>query len=219
MRERAAGLLLAAALAAGPAWGQAPGGTQRMYKCVDAKGKVYYTQMPPAECKDRETQEMNKAGTVVKRHAPPPTAAERAQMEAKKEEERVRKLEEEKRLQIEKRRNEALLTTYANEKDIDEARARALKDNDDAIRETEKRVQAVQKRQNDLEKEKAFYANKPLPSKLQQDMHALETELKAQQETMEVRRKQADGINAKYDEDKRRYLELTRGSTAKSVKK
>ena len=60
MLSRAVLLLLAAATA--PAWAQAP---QRMYKCVDAKGKVYYTQLPPAECLGRASQELNKSGTVV----------------------------------------------------------------------------------------------------------------------------------------------------------
>src|SRR6185436_14440661 len=40
----------------------------RMYKCVDAKGKTYYTQTPPAECLGRDTEVLNtKSGSVLKR--------------------------------------------------------------------------------------------------------------------------------------------------------
>src|SRR5580765_2944395 len=48
-------------LAAAPAAAQ-----QRMYKCVDAKGKTYYTQVPPPECLGRDTQELNKSGSLIR---------------------------------------------------------------------------------------------------------------------------------------------------------
>ena len=50
MRSQTAVLLLSFTVLA-PALAQAP---QRMYKCVDARGKVYYTQVPPRECLGRE---------------------------------------------------------------------------------------------------------------------------------------------------------------------
>ena len=52
---------------------------------------------------------------------------------------------------------------------------------------------------------------KTLPPKLVEQIKSNEIELKTQQDTLQVRKKQASTINAKYDEDKRRYLELTRG--------
>ncbi len=42
-----------------------PAAAQRVYKCVDAKGKVYYTQVPPRECLGRESEELSKK---IRRH-------------------------------------------------------------------------------------------------------------------------------------------------------
>ena len=63
--------LTALAAAAAPALAQQP---QRMYKCVDSKGKTYYTQIPPPECLGRDTQELNKAGILKKSERPPSPA-------------------------------------------------------------------------------------------------------------------------------------------------
>jgi DNA segregation ATPase FtsK/SpoIIIE-like protein len=217
MLSRAIFLLLVALIVA-PAWGQAPKAS-RMYKCVDAKGKVYYTQLPPAECLGRASQELDKSGTVViRRNEAALTPEQRAKVEAEHEAERKRKLEEEQRIKEERRQSMALLNTYSSEKDIEEARARALKDNQATVTETERRIQAAMKRQKELNAEKAPYASKPLPKELAENAENNELELKNQQELLEARRKQADTINAKYDEDKRRYIELTRGKPAQAKK-
>ena len=200
----AAATLVAFAL---PGEAQAQG---RMYKCTDAKGKVYYTQTPPAECLGRATQEMSKTGTVVKRNEAALTPEQVAQREAEKK----KKAEDDKLAQIEKRKNMALLNTYASEKDIDEARSRAIRDNDAAIKDSEKKIGDAQKRKKQLESEMEFYAKKAPPAKLQQDIKQNEIELANQQNLLDVKKKQVSDINAKYDEDKRRYMELTKGQAA-----
>ena len=208
MRSRTLMFLCSTLLAVAPAAAQ-----ERMYKCVDARGKVYYTQVPPTECLGRETEELNNSGTVIKRNAAPLTAAQRAQIEAEREAERKRKIDDDARKKEEQRRSTALLNTYSSERDIEEARARALKDNEIATAETEKRLQGAVKRQKELESEKDGLS-KPLPKKLVEDLQNIEIELKTQQESLDARRKQDAIINAKYDEDKRRYHELTSGKPA-----
>jgi hypothetical protein len=200
-------LFLAASLAAGTAQAQS-----RMYKCVDAKGKTYYTQTPPAECLGRDTEVLNtKSGSVLKRME----GQLSPEQQAKRDEELKKKAEADVAAKEERRKNTALLNTYASEKDIDEARARALKENEQGIRETEKRIDNAMKRQKDLDGEKEFYAKKTLPAKLQQDIRNNEVDMKNQQELLNVKKKQVNTINAKYDEDKRRYVELTKGISKK----
>jgi hypothetical protein len=206
--------ILFAALAAAPVGAQA----QKMYKCVDAKGKVYYTQLPPAECAGRATDELGKSGTVIKHNDAPLTAEQRAKIEADKEAQKKRKAEEELRLKEERRQSTALLNTYASVTDIEYARTRDLKDNEDAIKETEKRYAAALKRQQELNGEKQFYENKPLPRKLQLDLEAAAVEIKNQEGAIEARRREAHNINAKYDDDKRRYIELSGGKPAQATK-
>ena len=58
------------------------------------------------------------------------------------------------------RRNRALLATYTSEKDIEEQRARALADNQKAVREQEARVADLKKRRAGFDKELEFYQDK-----------------------------------------------------------
>lgn len=202
MRSQAAVFLFTLALLAPAMAQQAP---QRMYKCTDARGKVYYTQVPPRECLGRDTQELNKSGTVIRKTERPLTPAELQAREAEKK----KKAEEAERSKEEHRKNLALLNTYSSEKDIEDARARALREAETAISDTEKHVAGAQKRQQDLEKEKEFYTKKPMPFKLKTELSNLDIEIKSQTALLEVKKKEISNINAKYDEDKRRYIELT----------
>ena len=202
MRSQTIVLLCSTLLAVAPAAAQ-----QRMYKCVDARGKVYYTQVPPPECLGRDTQELDKSGTPM-RKSQTPAALTPAQQKAR-EAELKKKLEAEERAKEERRKNTALLNTYSSEKDIDDARARALKEAELAIAETEKRIVGAQKRKKELESEKEFYVKKPMPLRLTQDIANNEIDIKNQTELLDAKKKEISVINAKYDSDKRRYVELT----------
>ena len=181
-----------------------------MYKCVDTKGKTYYTQTPPAECLGRETEELTRQGRVAKRTEPALTAEQKAAQE----EERKKKLELEVAAREEKRKNQALLNTYPTDRDLEEARARALKDNEIAVRETEKRIAGAEKRKKELDAEKEFFAKKPMPPKLKEDVSHNEAEIVNQRELLEAQKKQVATINAKFDGDKKRLLDLTKGGVA-----
>jgi len=185
---------------------------ERMYKCVDARGKVYYTQVPPPECLGRDTQELNKSGTLIRRNpaAIPLTPAQEQAREA----ERRKKIEDEERSKEERRKNLALLNTYSSEKDIEDARTRALTEAQGAIEDTERRIAGAQKRHKELETEKEFYVKKPIPFKLKQEITNNDIEIKNQIVLLDAKKKEISTLNAKYDEDKRRYVDLTSGKAA-----
>jgi len=187
---------------------------ERMYKCVDAKGKVYYTQVPPPECLGRDTQELNKSGTLI-RKKPVATPLSPAQEQAR-EAERRKKIEDEERSREQRRKNLALLNTYSSEKDIEDARTRALTEAQGAIEDTERRIEGAQKRHQELEAEKEFYVKKPMPFKLKQEIANNDIEIQNQIVLLDAKKKEISTINAKYDEDKRRYVELTSGKAAAS---
>jgi len=205
MRSRTMLFLCSTVLALAPAAAQ-----ERMYKCVDARGKVYYTQVPPPECLGRDTQELNKSGTLIRKN---PAALSPAQAQAR-EAERKKKIEDEERSKEERRKNLALLNTYSSEKDIEDARTRALKEAQGAIEDTERVIAGAKKRRQELETEKEFYVKKPMPFKLKQEITNNEIEIKNQTSLLDAKRKEISTINAKYDEDKRRYVELTSGKAA-----
>jgi len=205
-------LLCLLILAAVPATAQ-----QRMYKCIDAKGKIYYTQVPPTQCLGRETQELSKSGTVIRRNKPHEvlTAEQKSAQEAASK----KKFEEEEQAKEERRKKLALLNTYPSEKDIDDARARALREAQAAIADTEKHILEAQKHKKALEAEKEFYLKKPLPAKLRQSISDNEVEIKNQTGLLDIKKKEIDKINAKYDDEKRRYREATVGKAGATAQK
>jgi hypothetical protein len=201
--------LLACALLAG-----AHVHAQRLYKYTDpVTGKTVYTDKLPTEAAGKANEQFNRYGTMVKREPAAPTAEELAAREV----DRKRKLEEEVAAKEAKRRNQALLNTYASEKDIDDARARALQSNDEAIKDAERKVADAQKRQKQLATEAEFYQKRPMPGQLKLDIQNNQVELKAHGDLLDAKRKETAVINAKYDEDKRRYIELMKAGTVATI--
>ncbi len=204
----ATGLVLAAAaLAAAAAPTAAPQSTTRMYKCIDASGRTYYTQVPPTECLGRNAEELSRQGRVVKQ-----IEVLTPEQQAAREAEKKKRAEAEKLAAEERRKNTALLNTYSSVKDIEEARRIALAQAQEAIKTSEGKIKEAEKRRAGFDKEKEFYARKPIPRKLQQDIQENDLNVKKEQEILESRKREISNLNARYDDDKRRYLEITRGA-------
>jgi chromosome segregation ATPase len=197
--------VIAAALLAAPLAAEA-----QSYRCVGTDGKKHYGQTIPPQCVGQVVEELNKQGLVVRRIDPQASATQRAAKEA----EEAAKKKEDTAAREEQRRAKALLATYTSEKDIELARQRALEDNQKASKEIEGRVAGLKKRHGELQKELEFFQgkNKP-PAKLLEDIKSAEIDLKAQEASLAARQKEVERINAKYDDDKKRYIELTKGST------
>jgi hypothetical protein len=180
------------------------------FRCQGTDGKKYYGNTIPPQCYGRLVEQLNNQGMVIRRidaeaksdKDPEVAAAEKAAKD---------KLELANRETM--RRNRALLATYTSEKDIEEQRGRALADNTKAVREQETRVADLKKRRASFDKELEFYQDKKgvtkAPPKLTEEIRQAEFDLKVQQDSLDVKRKEVDSINAKYDDDRKRYLELS----------
>ena len=57
------------------------------------------------------------------------------------------------------------------------------------------------------------------PPRLQEEITNAQIDLKAQQNLLEAKKKDANAINARYDEDRRRYAEVTGKGPSSSKKK
>ena len=179
------------------------------YRCVGTDGKKYYGQSVPPQCLGMPVEMLNAQGMVTKRYDASASAAEREKKAAEEEERHKREMI----TKEEGRRNRALLATYTNEKDIDNARGRALEENKIAVKDVEGKIAALRQRQTDLSKELEFYQGKnKAPVKLQTDIANAGIDLKAQEGLLDAKKKEVDVINARYDEDKKRYAELTKAS-------
>jgi hypothetical protein len=182
------------------------------YRCTGKDGKKYYGQSVPPQCLGMPVEQLNAQGMVVKRIDAAASAADREKKAAEEEERKKREAISKE----EGRRTRALLATYTSAKEIENARARALQENQLAVKDVESKIALLKKRKADLTKELDFFQgkNKP-PVKLQQDIKNADIDIDAQEGLLAAKKKEVDSINAKYDDDKRRYLELTKGTETK----
>src|SRR5205807_7850126 len=147
-------MIAATALIAAPlaAHSQARPG-ELTYRCVSKDGKKYYGSTLPQQCIGQPVEQLSTSGIVVRRISP--EGDEKARLA--KEAEAKKKREDEAASREATRRSSALLATYTSEQDIDEARSRALADNEKAVTDIESRIESIKKRQASFDKELEFY--------------------------------------------------------------
>lgn len=185
----------------------------RSYRCVTKAGRKYYGSTIPPQCKGELIDALSAQGTVLFRIDPPLTPEQRAAKEAEQKkaaEAEAAKREAGRQAELQARRDRALLQTYADESDIERVRRRALASNREATAQVEARIAELKQRQAQLAKEAAKYGTlADAPEKLQQDAKAMAYDLSLQEQLLESRKQEAAEINARYDEEKRKYRELT----------
>lgn len=190
-------------------------GAQTYYRCVGKDGKKYYNQQVPPQCLGLPVEQLNSQGMVVKRFDAAATAAEREKQAAEEAERKKREAVSKE----EGRRSRALLATYTSEADIEAARARALKENEAAVIDIDRKIAGMKKdRAKTAEDLKALDPKKSTPgekTQLEQRVTSLDFDIKTQGELRAAKQKEADAINTRYDQDKKRYIELTKGGTTK----
>jgi len=178
------------------------------YRCTGKDGKKYYGATVPPQCLGQPVEQLNSQGLVTKRFDAAASAAEREKKAADEEERKKREAVSKE----EGRRSRALLATYTSDKDIEQARARALKDNEIAVKDIELRIAGLKKRLDELMKERDAKSGKGTPpAKLASDISSVEFDIKTQEGLLGTKKKEVDLINARYNDDKKRYGELTKG--------
>jgi hypothetical protein len=160
------------------------------FRCVGTDGKKYYGQSVPPQCVGQPVEELNKQGLVVRRFDAAASADEREKKATEEADRKKRALA----AKDQGRRDAALLATYTSEKDIETARGRALEGNLRTVKEIEERVAALKQR-------------RAAPGA---DARGIDADLKTQDGLLAMKRKEIDAINAKYDEDRKRYIEITK---------
>ena len=191
----------------------------RSYRCVTKAGRKHYGSTIPQQCTGELVEALSGQGTVLFRIDAPLTPEQRAAQEAGAEktaaaEQAQRDAQAAARVQA--RRDQALLQTYAGENDIEMVRQRALAENQKSREDVERRIAALKKRQDDLSKQAAkSKGGQAADEKSEQDVRAVAYDLDLLQKQLESRNREAAAINARYDEEKRKYLELTKGPQKK----
>jgi hypothetical protein len=160
----------------------------------------------PDQCRGRAYRVLDSGGNIVKEVGAALTPEQKAEQVA--ENRRRKQLEDASREQ--RRRDQALLDTYAMPEDIDLAQKKAEADVNFAILATISRIDQARSKRKKFEDEAEFYKKKALPPDLERDLRALEHEIKLQQELLDIKKRDFEAIKAKYDADRKRYFELTR---------
>jgi hypothetical protein len=185
----------------------------QIYMCKDASGHTITSDRPIPECSDRTIREYGKSGNFKRNIPPPPTAEERR----KQQEEEDRKKAEEAAAKDQKRADSALIARYRSEIDIDNARKRSLA----IVQEQQKRENASlakaeeQLKQAQTEVDANRKKKTPVPPVLARKVDDLQSGVNASKKRIQDQDAELAKINAKYDDETKRFKELTSASHAR----
>jgi hypothetical protein len=185
----------------------------RSYRCVTKEGRKYYGSTIPPQCTGELVEALSAQGTMLFRIDPPLTPEQRAAQAAEEKQAaatEAAKREAERAAEVQARRDRALLQTYSDEQDIERVRQRALASNHEAAAQVQARMAQLRARQAQLAKESAQHKDgSQAADKFEQDVKAVAYDLSLQEQLLESRKREAAEINARYDEERRKYRELT----------
>jgi chromosome segregation ATPase len=177
----------------------------KLFKWVDKNGTTHYGETIPPEYADRDTKQLDN-GRVSDRSE----TFESKQNSAKKE------TPEEKAAKEARRRDDALLNSFTNEKEIDLARDRSLLQIEARINSYTTMIKSAQATVDDLHKESDSRAKKgwKIPQSLTDDTTAAEDRVKQLQTDLENSQKESETVKARYAAEKQRFRELKGTSPA-----
>lgn len=167
----------------------------KLYKWTDEHGETHYGDTIPPQYANQPSSELSPRGTVLKKTEGALTPEQR---KAKDDALAREKAEKEQALE-QKRRDTALLSTYTSEAEIDRTRDRNLQQTELQIKNIEARIKQTEERLGKLRGRKAAPA----------ETKDAEAELQRLQDDARKKRAEMDAVRAKFEEDKRRFRELT----------
>lgn len=176
-----------------------------IYTCRDRNGRTITSDRPIPECADRAMRELGPSGIVKREIAAPLTPEQRR---AKEIDDRNRKLAEE-AAREKRRRDAALLAAYSNEAQIEGARRRALADAEDSIKTSRSHLADLATERKALTQEAGAYKNKRVPPLVKRRLDDNEAAISDEEATIRMRQADVQRINQRYDDELRRFRELT----------
>lgn len=208
-RARVLALLLCTAGSAhsqAPTKTSPPSSTQSIYTCVDSRGQRLTADRPIAECLDREQQQLSSTGAVRRVIPPSYTAQERAEVEARRQQE----AEQLARLAEEKRRERALLIRYPNQALHDQERSKALAQVDEMMALMNQRLKTLQDERKGINTELEFYRKDPAqaPAWLRRQLEDNQQQMRVQQRYLDDQVLEKHRINTRFDDELARLRTL-----------
>lgn len=176
-----------------------------MYRCVNANGRVYYSDILGADCVDGRHDRLTRDGLVLDRPVDEAELEAAAIAAAKSDAENNRKL------RAQKRHDSMLLATYTSEEQIETAKQRRLETPQLSLELSMKKIGIHRTRLIELKQLEALHIDrkKPIPASLKKDIKAAESDIARIAEEIEIKQSSLEQITRRFDDDKARYLELT----------
>ncbi len=200
-------LLTAALLCSAPQVGAAA-----LYKWVDEDGTVRYSDQMPADQVRRKHQQLNRQGVVVTT-----TEAAKSEEELAAEAE-ARRLEEERRVEeaelkrIQDQKDQVLLLTFSSVEEIRLARDDRIEVIDSVIRLINKSIESTQEKLEKLEAQaEADYVSQgqEVPGGLAQKIEHFTRKIESRNAQLEVKLNEREKIYSQAEQDINRYHLLT----------
>ncbi|MBI5006572.1 MAG: DUF4124 domain-containing protein [Nitrosomonadales bacterium] len=172
----------------------------KLYKWVDKNGQTHYGETIPPEYANRDTQVLEKSRLQDRKDG----------FDVKQQEESKVDPEIAKAAKEAKRKDEALLNTYSNEKEIDLSRQRNLLQVEARVNSYSTMLISAQERLADLHKERDEITSRgrPIPPSLTEDISEAMALVAKRQKELSVSQKEMEGVKMRYDAEKKRYREL-----------
>lgn len=184
-----------------------PAGADKLYKWVDASGKVQYSDKPPPSAKaQRGVAELNQRGMVIRQSEGVLSPEEKARRDA----ELARQQAEARERAEQRRRDISLVNTFASTAEIDALRDRNIEQIQAAIQADDQRLEAAERRKAALQKQVDSFIlrKKALPPDLQRQVDEAESERTRLAEQVQRRHHEIAQLRERAEADKRRLIEL-----------
>jgi hypothetical protein len=188
-----------------------------VFKCVDPKGVTRIGETPPDECASVVMYELRANGSVLRAIDPTPSPD---QLKARQED-AARKREADKIAAVQKRKDDALISTFSNEREFDVTRDRNIEPIKGRIRGGEERIKLIEDREAKIAEHLEFYKEGQGKAKGKQpdgpppailaEQDSLAKEKEALRAMIVRQRKEIEELRARYDTDKQRWIALKSG--------
>lgn len=199
------GAALAALVGAGALASAAP--TAAIFTCTDAKGRKHTSDRFIVECNGLEQRVLNSDGSLRQVIEPAMSGDERAARDTREREAAAQRAAQQEAV----RRDRNLAARYPNEAAHAKARESALEGVRKSVRNLEKRIATLTAERKPLMAEAEFYAGKPMPAKLKQQIDANDVTAEAQRALVQNQQAEEGRVNALYDNELERLRKLWAG--------
>lgn len=184
----------------------------KLYKWVDDNGTTHYGEVIPPEYANKDRDSLKKSGLLEKR----PEKIDPDVIRSKEEAEAKRKVDNQ-ASEEQKRRDNALMNTYSNEKEIDMARDRSLVLINARIESNAMLLKSSQATLDEHKKEfdSRTKSGKKIPQSLSNDLTQSEERVARLQAELKKNEDELAAVKTRFDNEKELYRKIKGGSGKK----